>query len=169
MINILFWPGKSISSTFIFRKSLLTSQICWQHFLRENLTMTVEFFLLILWQASICSVGILYPSFSKMAANFSSKASAPTSLGMPTMSRHSHLEYCDRLIKPALTFYTDKTAWQEGINMICHGYFSLYCNLEKDSFNLRISTSTLLLTSSSLFWSDKIIGIRSFLLLFFNN
>ena len=54
--------------------------------------MTVGFFLLILWQASVSSVGILYPSFLTMATTVSSKASVSTSLEMPTMSRHVHLQ-----------------------------------------------------------------------------
>ena len=127
-MNNFFWPGKSISSISIFSKFLLTSQTCWQSFLRKNLTITVKFFLLIMWQASMHSVGILHPSFSKMGTTFSSKAPAPTSLGMPTMFWHSRLEYCafnqhwcsivtNQLDRRVLTYFvTDTSA----------------CNLEKD-------------------------------------
>ena len=66
LMSNLFWPDKSVPSTSIFSKSFLTSKTCWQSFHCENLTMTVVFFLLILWQASVCSVEILHPSFSKM-------------------------------------------------------------------------------------------------------
>ena len=158
-MNSLFWPFKSISSIFIFRKSVLTSKICWQSFHRENLIMTVGFFLLILWEVSVRSVGILHPSFSNMATTFSSKVSASTSLGMP---RHSCLEYFafNQHWRSVLTNWLDRRVLT---------YFvtdTSTSNLEKDSFNSRISTSTLLFTSSSLFWSDKIIGNRSFLLIF---
>ena len=155
---------KSISSIFILCKSLLTSQTCWQSFLRENLTMTVGFFLVVLWQASVCSVGILHPSFSKMATTFSSKASASTSLGIPTMSRNSRLEYYafNQQWRSILTSLLDTRV------LTCFVKDTSACNLEKDSLNLRISTSTLLLTSWSLFWSDKIV-IRAVLLIFCND
>ena len=124
--------------------------------------MTVGLFLLILWQASMRSVGILHPSFSKMATTFPSKASAFTSLAMPTMSRHSHLEYCafNQHWRSILTKLLDRRV------LTCFVTDTSTINLEKVSFNLCISTSTLLFTSSSLFLSNKIIGIRSFLLIF---
>ena len=122
-------------------------------------------FLLILWQTSMRSVGILHPSFSKMASTFSSKASASASLGMPTISRHSRLEYCvfNQHWRSMLTGLFDRRVFT------CFVADTSACNLEKDYFNLRNSTSTLLFTPSSFFWSDKIIGIRSFLLLFCND
>ena len=113
------------------------------------------------WQASMRSVGILHPSPSEMVTTFSYKTSASTSLKVSTIARHSCLDYCafnqhwgsiltslpDRRV---LTYFvTDTSA----------------CNLEKDSFNLRISTTTFLFTSSSLSWSNKSIGIRTFLLI----
>ena len=124
--------------------------------------MTVGFFLLILWQASMLSVRILHPSFSKMATTFSSKASASTSLAMPTMSRHSHLEYCafNQHCRSILTKLLDRRV------LTCFVTDTSTINLEKVLFNLCISTSTLLFTSSSLFLSNKIIVIRSFLLIF---
>ena len=163
-MNNLFWPDKSISSVFIFLKSLLTSQICWQSFLRENLMMTVGFFLLILWHASMRSVGMLRPSFWKMATTFSSKGSASTSLEMPTVCRHSRLECCafNQHWHPILTSWLDRRVLTYFITDTSAS------NLEKDSVNLRISTNTLLFTSSSLFWNHKIIGIRS-LLIFCND
>ena len=119
LMNNLFWPGNSISSIFIFRKSLLTC---------ENLTMTVGFFLLILWQASMRSVRILHPSFSKMATTFSSKASASTSLGILTMSRHFRLEYCafNQHWRSILTSLLDR------IVLTCFVTDTSACNLEKD-------------------------------------
>ena len=144
----LFWPGKSIPSTSIFIKSFLTSKTCWQSFLCENLTMTVVFFLLILWQASMCSVKILHPSFSKMFTTFSSKASASTSLGMPTMSRHSHLEYCafNQQWRSILTSLLDRKI------LTCFVTDTSACNLEKHSFNLCISTSTLFILEQQYYW-----------------
>ena len=53
--------------------------------------------------------------------------------------------------------------------LTCFVMDTLAYNLEKDSFNLHISTSTLLFTTSGLFWNNKIIGVRSFLLIFCND
>ena len=101
------------------------------------------FFLLILWQASRRSVGILYPSLSKMTTTFSSKASAFTSLGIPIMYAHSRLEYCafDQHWFSILTSLLDRRV------LTCFVKDILACNLEKDSLYSRISTSTLLFTS----------------------
>ena len=54
---------------------------------------TVELFLLILLQALTRSGGTSQSSLPKMLRTFSSKTSAPTSLGMPITSKHSLLEY----------------------------------------------------------------------------
>ena len=81
------------------------------------------------------------------------------------ISKHSRLEYC--------AFYQHwrsiLTSLLDSRILVCFVTDNSACNLEKDSFNLRISTSTFLFTSSGLFWSDKIIGIRSFLLIFCND
>ena len=100
------------------------------------------FFLLILWQASRRSVGILYPSLSKMTTTFSSKASAFTSLGIPIMYAHSCLEYCafNQYWFSILTSLLDRRV------LTCFVKDILACNLEKDSLYSRISTSTLLFT-----------------------
>ena len=67
-------------------------------------------------------------------------------------NQHWHSVLTSQLDRRVLTcFVTDTSA----------------CNLEKDSFNLHISTSTLLFTTSSFIWSNRIIGIRSFLLIHF--
>ena len=62
----LFWPDRSTSSIFIFRKSFFPPRTCWQSFLRENLTVNVALFLLILRQAFMLLGGVSQPNFSNM-------------------------------------------------------------------------------------------------------
>ena len=133
----LFWSDKSIFPIFIFCKFFLTSQTCWKSFLHENLTMTVGFFLLILWQDSMRSVGILHTSLSKMATTFSSKASTSTSLEMITIPRHSRLEYC------AFNQHwcSIVTSLLNRIVLTCFVTNTSVCDLEKDSFNQSINQS----------------------------
>ena len=90
-------------------------------------------------------VRILHPSFSKMVITFYFKASASTSLGMPTISRHSRLEYC---------------AFNQ------HWRFILTSLLDRRVLTCFVA---LLFPSSCLFWSDKIIERGSFLLSFCND
>ena len=127
--------------------------------------MAVGFYLLTLWQDSMRSVGVLHPCLSKMATTLSSNASAYTSLRMPTISRNFYLEcYAfNQHWHSILTGLLDRRV------LACFVTDSWVCNLKKNSFNLRISTRTLLVTFSILFWSDKVIGIRSFLLIFCND
>ena len=84
---------------------------------------------------------------------------------MSTMSRHYRLEYCafNQHWRSILTSLLGRRV------LICFVRDTWASKLKKDSFNLRISTSALLLTCSSLFWSNKIIGIRSFLLILCND
>ena len=126
-----------------FLQVSLTSRTCWQYFVQENLTVTLGFFLLILWQSSRRSVGILDPILSKMTTFFSSKASAFTWLGIPIMYAHSRLEYCafNQHWFSILTSLLDRRV------LICFVKDILACNLEKDSLYWRISTRTLLFTS----------------------
>ena len=133
----LFWSDKPIFPIFIFCKSFLTSQTCWQSFLHENLTMAVGFFLLILWQASMRSVGILHASLSKVATTFSSEASTSTSLEMITMSRYSRLEYraFNQHCRSILTSLLNR------IVLTCFVTNTSVCDLEKDSFNQSINQS----------------------------
>ena len=53
-----------------------------------------HFSLLMQWHDSIWSGEILQPILSKISNTISSSTSPLTSQGMPTMSRHSCLEYC---------------------------------------------------------------------------
>ena len=68
-------------------------QTCWQAFRLENLKITVSVVLLTRWQASIRSGEISQPSFANIFKTFSFRTSPETSWGMPTISRHSRLEY----------------------------------------------------------------------------
>ena len=89
----LLFPGNSRSSRISFFRSFLTLQTCWQSFRLENVTITVSFVLPTRWHASIRSGEISQPSFPKIFKTFSSRTSPDTSQRMPTISRHSHVEY----------------------------------------------------------------------------
>ena len=157
-----FWSDKSICSIFIFRKTLLTSQTYWQSFLCENLAMTVWFLLLTLRQTSMRSVGVLQPGFSKMATTFSSEASSSTSLGRPTMSSHSRLEYCafnQRWIS-IVTSLLDRRI------LTCFVTGASACNLEKNLIQLTHLYQRNLIY---LLKKRRYIGIRSFFFIFCND
>ena len=153
----LLFPGNSRSSIVSFFRSFLTLQTCWQSFRLENLTITVSFVLPTRWHASIRSGEISQPSFPKIFKTFSSRTSPDTSRGMPTISRHSRLEYwafahqclskVDNLVtNKVLTFFV--TA-------------SPACSFEIESLSLRTSSRTVLSLSSNLLCRDRTIGIRS--------
>ena len=89
----LLFPGNSRSSIVSFFRSFLMLQMCWQSFRLENLTITLSFVLPTRWHASIRSGEISQPSLPKIFKTFSSRTSPDTSRGMPTISRHSRLEY----------------------------------------------------------------------------
>ena len=157
-----FWPDKSICSIFIFRKTLWTSQTYWQSFLCENLAMTVWFFLLTLRQTSMRSVGVLQPGFSKMATTFSSEASSSTSLGRPTMSSHSRLEYCafNQHWTSIVTSLLDRRI------LTCFVTGASACNLEKNFIQL---THLYRRNVIYLLKKRRYIGIRSFFFIFCND
>ena len=157
-----FWSYKSICSIFIFRKTLLTSQTYWQSFLCENLAMTVWFLLLTLRQTSMRSVGVLQPGFSKMATTFSSEASSSTSLGRPTMSSHSRLEYCafNQHWTSIVTSLLDRRI------LTCFVTGASACNLEKNLIQLTHLYQRNLIY---LLKKRRYIGIRSFFFIFCND
>ena len=157
-----FWSDKSICSIFIFRKTLLTSQTYWQSFLCENLAMTVWFLLLTLRQTSMRSVGVLQPGFSKMATTFSSEASSSTSLGRPTMSSHSRLEYCafNQHWTSIVTSLLDRRI------LTCFVTGASACNLEKNLIQLTHLYQRNLIY---LLKKRRYIGIRSFFFIFCND
>ena len=157
-----FWSDKSICSIFIFRKTLLTSQTYWQSFLCENLAMTVWFLLLTLRQTSMRSVGVLQPGFSKMATTFSSEASSSTSLGRPTMSSHSRLEYCafNQHWTSIVTSLLDRRI------LTCFVTGASACNLEKNLIQLTHLYQRNLIY---LLKKRRYIGIRSFSFIFCND
>ena len=157
-----FWSDKSICSIFIFRKTLLTSQTYWQSFLCENLAMTVWFLLLTLRQTSMRSVGVLQPGFSKMATTFSSEASSSTSLGRPTMSSHSRLEYC--AFNQHLIFIV--TSLLDRRILTCFVTGASACNLEKNLIQLTHLYQRNLIY---LLKKRRYIGIRSFFFIFCND
>ena len=121
--------------------------------------MTVALFLIILWQASMRLTGILQPNFSNLFTNFSSRMSSSTSLERPIMSRHSCLEYYPLAQRGCSTF----TSILDKKELACFVTERSDSSFQKASFNLRISSSTLLLAWQVLISRDKTIGIMSFL------
>ena len=89
----LLFAGNSRSSVVSFFRSFSKLQACWQSFRLENLTITVSFVLPTWWHALIWSGEILQPSFLKIFKTFSSSTYPDTLQGVPTISRHSCLEY----------------------------------------------------------------------------
>ena len=93
----LLFPGNSRSSIVKFFRSFLTLQTYWQSFRLENVTITVSVLLPTRWHASVRLGEMLQPSFPKSFPSFFktffSKISPETSRGIPTISRHSRLEY----------------------------------------------------------------------------
>ena len=153
----LLFPGNSRSSRVSFFRSFLTLQTCWQSFRLENVTITVSFVLPTRWHASIRSGEISQPSFPKIFKTFSSRTSPDTSRGMPTISRHSRLEYwafaqhclskVDNLVtNKLLTFFVTANS---------------ACSFEIEPLSLRTSYRTVLSLSSNLLCRDRTIGIRS--------
>ena len=92
MKSLLFLCSSRSSIVRLFRPFLML-QTCWQSFRLENLTITVSVVLPTWWHASVRSREISQPSFPNIFKTFSSRASQDTSRGMPTISRHSRLEY----------------------------------------------------------------------------
>ena len=136
----LLFPGNSRSSIVSFFISFLTLQLCWQSFPLENLTITLSFVLPTRWHVSIQSGEILQPSLPKIFKTFSFRTSPDISRGMPTISRHSHLEYWTfaqhRLSKVVnlvnnklLTFFV--TASSAPLPELCYLYLSI-CFVETE-------------------------------------
>ena len=92
-MKCLLFQGNSRSSRVSFSRSFLTLQTCWQSFRLEKLTIIVSFVLERRGHTSIRSGEISKPNFPKIFKTFCSRTSPDTSQGMPTISRHSHLEH----------------------------------------------------------------------------
>ena len=90
--ELLFSVNSRSSIVNLFR-SFVTLQTCWQFFRLEIFTITVSFVLPTQWHASIPSGEISQPSFTNIFKTFFFRTSPDTSGGMPTISRHSRLEY----------------------------------------------------------------------------
>ena len=119
-------------------------------------------FLLTQWHAPIRSASMLKPSFSKIATTLSYSVTSFASLGIPTISRHSLLEYWAF----AQHWHSVSTSLPESRLLafsVIHTSDWILSNL---SFNLRnLSSNSVLelLTLSSFFCKDKTIGIKFFL------
>ena len=136
--------------------SFLTLQMCWQSFLLENLTITVPVVLPTQWQASIRSGEISQQGFPKILKTFSSRTFTDTSRGMPTISRHSRLEY----------WAFAQHCFSKVVNLVNNILLAFFVtvssayNFENDSLSLRTSSRTVLSLSSNLLCRDRI-GKRS--------
>ena len=137
-------------------------QTSWQSLHLVNLTITVILFLLTWCHVTIWSVSMLQPSLSNIPTTLSSSVSPFTSLVIPTISRHSLLEYwafvqhwqsmsTSLLQSRLLTFFE--------IHASDWSLSNLSCNLWISSGNSVLE----LLVSSSLSCKDKAIRIKSFL------
>ena len=113
-------PLKPISSSSIFRRSLLTDKTWSQSFLRKNLAMTLQLFVR-RWYASTSRERISQPTLLKTSSTFGSKFSFEISWGMPATFKHSFLEHWEfaqhclsisitLLLRSALTFLTILTS-----------------------------------------------------------
>ena len=113
-------------------------------------------------QTSMRSVGVLQPGFSKMATTFSSEASSSTSLGRPTMSSHSRLEYCafNQHWTSIVTSLLDRRI------LTCFVTGASACNLEKNLIQLTHLYQRNLIY---LLKKRRYIGIRSFFFIFCND
>ena len=131
----------------------LMLQTCWQSFRLENLTITVSVVLPTWWHASVRSREISQPRFPNIFKTFSSRTSPDTSRGMPTISRHSRLEYwafAQHCLSKVVHLVKNKLL----------AFFvtaSSACSFEIDSLRLRTSSRTVSL-SSNLLCRDKTIG-----------
>ena len=100
---------------------------------------------------------ISQPSFPKIFKNFSSRTSPDTSRGMPTISRHSRLEYW-----AFAQHYRSKVD-----NRVTNKLFTFFvtvssaCSFEIESLSLRTSSRTVLSLSSNLLCGDRTIGMKS--------
>ena len=106
--------------------------------------MSVGFFLLILCVNFNDFSWDISSQLLKNGNHFLSKASTSTSLKMSTVSKHYCLEYC------AFNHNWRSILTNDRRVLTCFVTDSSACNLGKDSFNLCVSTSTYLSTSSSL-------------------
>ena len=136
----LLFPFSSRSSIISFFRSFLTLQVCWQSFRLENLTITLLFVLPTRWHASIRSGEISQPSLPKIFKTFSSRTSPDTSRGMPTIWKHSRLEYW-----AFAQHYLSKVV--NLVNNKLSAFFvtaSSACSFETDSLSLRTSSRNVL-------------------------
>ena len=138
-----------MSSIFNFWRFSFTDSTRWQTFLLENFTITLLFLLVIWWHTSI---------YSKTWITFSSKEFSSTESGMPTTSRHSPPEY-SVLAQHCLSKWSTRC---DNRLFMFFAIFTSASNLEKWSFNLRISSNQPILPWSIFLCCDKIIETKSF-------
>ena len=137
-------------------------QASWQSLHLVNLTITVILFWLTWCHVSIWSVSMLQPSLSNIPTTLCSSVSSFTSLVIPTISRHSLLQY-----------WTFVQHWQSMSTSLLQSRLLTFLEIHASdwslsnlSCNLRISSGSSvleLLASSSLSCKDKTIRIKSFL------
>ena len=153
-------PLKPKSSSLTFWMSLFTDIIWSQSFLCENLTMILSLLFVRRWHDSILRDGISQPNLLNTSSTLDSRSSLETSRGMPTISKHSLLQYwaypqhylsisTTLLLKSALTFLAILISDSR---------------LTKFLLNLRISSRAsvfALLYALTLLWSGEVIQIFS--------
>ena len=154
----LLFPGNSRSSIVSFFRSFLTLQTCWQFFRLENLTITVSF---VLQHNDPLQYG--QEKYYNQVCQRYLKLSPPGFLqtlrreGMPTISRHSRLEYLA---------FTQHCLFKV-VNLVNKKLLTVFvtassaCSFEIDSLSLSTSSRTVLSLSSNLLCRDRTIGVRS--------
>ena len=133
-----------------------------QSFLPKNLTMILSLFL-IGWHASILYERTSQPTLLKTSSTFESKFSLETSQGMPTTSKDSLLEYwafAQHCLSISITFL---------LRSVLNFLAILISDSRLTKFSLKFwifskaSVFPLVYCSTTLFWSDKVIQVSSFL------
>ena len=98
----------------------------------------------------------MQPSLPKIFKNFSSRTYPDTSRGMPTISRHSRLEY----------WAFAQHCLSKVVNLVNNKLLTFFvtassaCSFEIDSLSLHTSSRTVLFLSSNFSCRDRTIGIR---------
>ena len=155
----LLFPSNSRSSIINFFRSFLTLHTCWKTFRLENLTITVSIVLPTRWHASIRTGEISQPNFPNILKNFSSRTSPGTSRGMPTISRHSRLEFgafFRHCLSKAVNLVNNKL-------LLFSVTASSAYRFDIDSLSLHTFSRTVLSLSSNLLCRNRTIGMRYYI------
>ena len=154
-----------MSSIFNFWRFFFTDSTCWQSFVLENFTVTLSFLLVIRWHDSMLLELMLQPTFSKTWITFSSKELSSTERGIPTICRHSLLEYCAL----AQHYLSKSTTRCDSKLFTFFAIFTSGSNLEKLSFNLKILSNNQYYLDQFFSAATKLLKLNPFLRVYLNH